>query len=115
MLRDLNSVRISKRMLLLFELVGIDSRSMTNAYVNDKEVSSIEWKYLIHYDVILTPKQYCMWNNYKQWLKKQEVATEINFREHMSWRWLTNRDCSQILIKDDNEYRFKATEIKQQY
>ena len=36
-LRDLNSMQLAKGLHLLFELVGIDRREITNAYINNEE------------------------------------------------------------------------------
>jgi len=38
-------VRLSKRVYLLFELVGIDGSQATNTYVNNSEVSAVEWRF----------------------------------------------------------------------
>ena len=56
---------MSKRMLLPFELVGIDGGDMINAYINNKEASAVEWRYLIYYDITPNAKQYCMWSSFK--------------------------------------------------
>ena len=42
LLNRINRVSLKKQILLLFELVGIDRREMTNACVNNEEVSVIK-------------------------------------------------------------------------
>ena len=41
-LKDINTVRLMKGILLLFELVGLDGNNYTNAYINNKEELVIE-------------------------------------------------------------------------
>ena len=57
-LKDINTVRLMKEILLPFELVGLDGNNYTNAYINNKEKSEIEWKHLRGQYLKLTPRQY---------------------------------------------------------
>ena len=41
-LRDINCIRLVKGLLLLFKLVGINGREITNTCTNNKELSVIE-------------------------------------------------------------------------
>ena len=64
-------MRISKGILLPFEIIGVDGRCNTNAYLNNEEESLIKQKYLIQYaEVKLMPKQYRVWNEFKGQLQK---------------------------------------------
>jgi len=52
-------VRLSKRVYLPFELVGINSGQATNTYVNNSEVSTVEWRfYQNKLPSKITPKEY---------------------------------------------------------
>ena len=66
LLKDINAMRMSKRVLLLFELVGIDGGDMTNTYTNDKEALAVEWRHLMYYDITPNANQYCVWSSFKQ-------------------------------------------------
>ena len=49
-LQKINRVRLHKRILLLFELVGVDSRTLTNYYYNEEECSAVEWR-IFNYEI----------------------------------------------------------------
>ena len=77
---QINKVRLSKRVYLPFELVGINSGQATNTYVNNSEVSTVEWRfYQNELPSKITPKEYKIQNNLKWWLKQQLIITVMDF------------------------------------
>ena len=45
-----------KGVLLPFKIVGVDGKLFTNVYVNNEEMSVVEWKHLQYYNTKPTVK-----------------------------------------------------------
>ena len=81
--------------------------------MNNHKESVVVQKYLDQYYSKPSPKQYKVWDRFKEWLKKQDMVTEFDFNEAILQRQKTNKNCSRIVI--DNMQQYKSKLIKEKY
>ena len=72
-------------MILLFKLLGINSRLITNAYWNENNVSAVQWSYFWIKEPQPTRRQYKHYKLYIEWLRKIDIVTDINFKAKVYW------------------------------
>lgn len=80
-LDQINSMRIYKKLYLLFELVGINQRQLINTYYNNKKSSLIQQKFFIKDYNIYTLLEYEIQREFKVWLRNRDIITTINFKK----------------------------------
>ena len=80
-LDQINSMRIYKKLYLLFELVGINRWQLINTYYNNKKSSLIQQKFFIKdYDIYIL-LEYEIQREFKVWLRNRDIITTINFKK----------------------------------
>ena len=94
-LAPINQVRISKKMYLPCEILGLRGTEITKAGAQIKETSSIVWKFEFEKVLQLSKKTKEVWEDYLEWLKVKNVQTILDFTNHCN---------TKLCITEDKKY-----------
>ena len=102
----INHVRLYKKMILPFEVVGFRGEQQTKEFRNASDKSSVIWN--VSFEEVPKPHKRLLeiWMKFLQWLKMQQINTIIDFKKKMSTKYQVSNDLNYVKIIHEDEERF---------
>ena len=113
-LAPVNQVRIRKRIMLPYELVGFKGDKKTKEARCDDDKSCVTWKIKFEKLPKVLNKSHKLWNKFVDWLASKKHETIVDFNNEIDIMCKITRDKKFIKRKiSDEEVVHKAHNIRQ--